>query len=703
MKRNIISAILLLATIAFSCSPKEEFVPSDKALTGDGSIVYNPTATIESFILDEPATKTVLAIDDVTGATFTFAEGDALGVFPTHLEIGNQMSFTVKSSSASSCTFNGGGFGLKEGQYYAAYYPYDSNNSPADPTEFELEQIISAIPVDYTNQRQTAVDGTFNISKTDYLVANNITPYEGACNFSMNHIGALVVMDVTLQGEGSATYTELTLSNDKYNFVKTGFVNLFASPSSIDADAQGQTVSLALGKDVNGLRLAAGRTYRFCMMVAPIDLKTDPATVTISLVDKANSQSHSAVVPAKNFRAGYAYKYACTVTAAAAEPDPVPTNLSANGTANCYIVDVDKINPEGYYFDCTVAGNGQTVDFASYGYTSHANVWPQINGTYTSALPAAHPTDIRVVLNQNNCISNVTVADGKISFKASGAKGNAQILMMDATNDDPAWVWHIWCTDQPGAVRFTGHTNDGGASNWGYGYDIMDRNLGALTNGVDETNIENMCGLYYQFGNPTGFTYAEFSSASTGSKGWRMVDGIAGAAKNRKPYLDVAGDWRWFNCYGSSDAQNIFGVLWGGGSASEGTSDPNYLKRGPAAIKTMYDPCPAGYKVMPIDFQFTGSDSGNVWGWYKNGTNGTIFIPYNGAAWEGTFWMQRAPVPDADSARYSTLWTSANLGNSMAYSFQIYSKDVNRAGGGEVNGGQPIARGMGVRCVADVQ
>lgn len=377
----------------------------------------------------------------------------------------------------------------------------------------------------------------------------------------------------------------------------------------------------------------------------------------------------------------------------------VPTNLSYVETANTYIVDVNNINDLGYCFDCTVAGNGVTVDMAAFGFATHDNCWPKVNGTYSSSLPAAHPTDIRVVLNQNSCISDVRYENGKIYFKASASrsKGNAQILMMDAADDNPAWVWHIWCTDQPGVVRFTN------VSSWGYTYDIMDRNLGALTNGVDETNIDNMCGLYYQFGNPTGFTYSEFSSASVNSKGWRMVDGIAGAAKTRKPYLDIAGDWRWFNCYGSNDAQNIFGILWGGGSASVSQSSPHYLKRGPSAKKTMYDPCPAGYKVMPIDFIISDSDSGNQWGWYKNGTNGSIFFPYNGAAWEGDFWMHRGYVPNGDTANYTTLWTSANQGNSMAYSFHIYSKDINRAGGGTIGNDQPIARGMGVRCVADVQ
>lgn len=696
MKRNIILAILFLATIAFSCTPKEEFVPSDKALTGDGSIVYNPTATIESFILDEPATKTVLAIDDNTGATFTFAEGDKLGVFPYSPEVGNQVSFEVKNVSETSCTFNGGGFGLKEDQLYAAYYPYDKNNSPDNPSEEELRNAIQSIPVDYTKQRQETA-GAFNISATDYLVANGISPSNGACNFNMSHVGALVVIDVTLQGQGYAKYTELSLNIPVASFVKTGTIDLTASNTVISEPDKGKSITLALGEGTKGLALTAGQTHRFCMMVAPVDLKTGSVPVTLSLKDKEGN-SHTATLAGKNFRAGYAYKYACTITAAAAEPDPVPTNLSANGTANCYIVDVDNVNEAGYYFDCTVAGNGQTVDMAGKSFNTHANVWPQVNGTYSANLPVLHATDIRVTLNQNSCISNVTIdpTAGIISFKASGAKGNAKILVMDAANDDPAWVWHIWCTDQPAVVSVSGW------SSWGYSYDVMDRNIGAIRATFDDpTNANNpvdeICGFYYQFGNPTGWTWAEYSNGVAGC--WRMVDGIAGAEKYHKPYLTNGGnvnggDFYWFDGSGSSAPKQLFGILWGGGSAGDGS-----LKRGPSAVKTMYDPCPPGYKVMPIDGydSVSASDSADQYGFYKS----NVYIPYSGAAWNGgNFWMHRGYVPNGDTGNYACLWTSGHNNTNMSYFLSIYSKDVNRAGGGTVTD-MILARGMCVRCVKE--
>jgi len=331
------------------------------------------------------------------------------------------------------------------------------------------------------------------------------------------------------------------------------------------------------------------------------------------------------------------------------------------------------------------------VNFAAKNFVN-SNCWPYVNGAYTSALPAGG--NVRVVLNQNNCISEAYFLDGYIHFTATGAKGNAQIQLRDAANDDPAWVWHIWCTDAPSIITLTD------ASSWGFTYQIMDRNLGAIrATFEDPTNenndLEEVCGLYYEFGNPSGFTWAEYSAANSNSKGWRMVDGIAAAPGYGKPYLDISGDWYWFNPY-SGSANQLYGILWGGGSAGDGS-----LNRGPAAAKTMYDPCPVGYKVVPLDFSISASDSADQFGWYKNGTDGAVYFPYNGAAWEGgNFWMTRGFVPDGDTARYTTLWTSGHNNRNMAYFFNIYSKDVNRAGGGTVSDGI-VSRGMGVRCVAE--
>ena len=658
MKRTLLVAILAVAAIASSCVKETEKKTS--------SAVMSPVATIDNFVFDGASTKTTYSLNGNV-ASFAFTASDVLRAYPVSPEVGDGLRFTVSQVNGTSCVFTGAGFGLLEGQAYAAYYPGGSDDVP-DVTE---------VPVDFAGQSQPAAN-EWNLSEADFLYATGIEPVNGACSFSMHHLGALLIMDVTFTEAGN--YSELALSTTG-SFITDGIVDLTADEPVLEPEGTSDTITLALGGD-NGMAVTAGQTVRFFMMVAPVDLSNEAITLTLTDV-----QGNTIVKEGTgaNFQAGHAVKIAGTPEAPVAEE----INLSADGTANSYIVS----EAGDYYFDATVAGNGQTVNMAAKGFSTAANVWPQVNGAYTSALPTGGNT--RIVLNQNSCIKDVYYADGYIHFTATGAKGNAQIQLRDAAGDDPAWVWHIWCTDAPSVITLTD------ASSWGFTYQVMDRNLGAIkATFADPTNANNdpdeVCGLYYQFGNPSGFTWAEYSAASSSNKGWRMVDGIAGAPQYGKPYLDISSDWYWFNPYASSAPRQLFGILWGGGSAGDGS-----LNRGPAATKTMYDPCPVGYKVTPIDFSISASDSADQFGWYKNGEDGAVYFPYNGAAWEGgDFWMGRGYVPDGDTAHYTALWTSGHNNTNMAYFFNIYSKDVNRAGGGTVSD-HILSRGMGIRCVAE--
>ena len=664
MKRNIIAAILLMAAVAYSCTTKEE---SSKSLINDGSVVYNPTATIADFIL-AGTTKTVLAINEETGATFTFVDGDELGVFPYNPEQGDQVRFTVSAQDASSCTFNGHGYGLKASQYYAAYYPADLANADAAS--------VTQIPVDYTGQKQTSIDGvTFDISAADYLVANGITPANNTCAFQMNHVGALLVMDVTFP-DAAGTYTALNLSANAGVFVQTGTLDLTQESITVTPEQTGSTVSLQLGETA-ALAVDAAQTVRFCMMIAPADMSN--ATLTVDVPDVAG-ESHTATIPGKNFQAGYAYKLACTLGAATPDEPAEPTNLSEKETANTYIVDVDNINEAGYYFDATVAGNGQEVSLG----LNAAMVWPE-NGS-KDLVGGCHAL---IKMNQNNCISDVEydATNNTIKFKATGAKGNARITLLNNTEDDNdyyLWNWTIWCTDMPGTVTFTTPTT-------GLSCTIMDRNLGAITNGKDLTNPENMYGLYFMQGDPLGYTVSQWESASR--DGYRMQDEIVRSPI--KPYCDraSAGDYYWFNPYSSSSSNGLFGILWGGGSNNTGD-----LKAGNTSIKTMYDPCPVGYKVMAYDTfyninttsWFASADSDGV---YLEGTDGQVFIPFNGNVWQGGYtWM--AP------GTFVYLWTSGHNGRNMGW---CHILDVKNGDSGVATGLQAhiLTRGMGVRCVAE--
>ena len=254
MKRTLLAAILAIAAIASSCVKENE--------KKSGSVVMNPTATIENFVFDGASTKTTFSLNNNV-ASFAFAASDVLRAYPVAPEQGDGLRFTVKQSKGTACEFTGAGFGLLEGQEYTAYYPGGDDNVP-DVTE---------IPVDFTGQSQPAAN-EWNLSEADFLYATGIAPVNGACSFSMKHLGALLIMDVTFTEAG--VYKELALSSDM-PFITEGVVDLTQDVVALEPEGTSDTITLALGGQ-NGMEVTAGQTVRFFMMVAPVDMSNAAIT-----------------------------------------------------------------------------------------------------------------------------------------------------------------------------------------------------------------------------------------------------------------------------------------------------------------------------------------------------------------------------------------------------------------------------------------
>ena len=316
MKRYLFVTILLVAALACSCTVEEEPINDDSTITivgdenpgEDDSIVDDTRMSVADFAIenDAPDTKTILTFLE-KGVRFTFVDGERLGIFPYTVENAPQMPFFLNSIDATTFSLKCPGFALKDGVDYGAYYPYYPS----------YDITATSVPVNYTGQTQSSVDGsTFNISSADYLIAN-ATPSGGGCFFKMSHIGSLVVIDAT--APESNTYTELSLNSSSASFVTSGTINVGQSitlPSDgtpaqgieIANTATSDKISLTLGSD-SGLDLTANQTYRFCIMVAPVDLSS--STVTLKLKTSSGAE-YSTILTSKNFRQGYAYRYNCT-------------------------------------------------------------------------------------------------------------------------------------------------------------------------------------------------------------------------------------------------------------------------------------------------------------------------------------------------------------------------------------------------------
>jgi len=243
--------------------------------------------------------------------------------------------------------------------------------------------------------------------------------------------------------------------------------------------------------------------------------------------------------------------------------------------------------------------------------------------------------------NSSLTISATDIGNGVMEVTASSttATGNALVYITDGTNI--LWSWQIWVTSY-----------DPDSENETYnGYTFMDRNLGAAS---DVAGTANALGLLYQWGRKDPLarssattadntTLQTFYSGGSGSTAYTKGNTTAPTTsannlKNsvRNPgvfYYNASTPNDWY-C-GSSTTQN--GVLWG-------------------TTKTVYDPCPSGWKVAPLAAFSTWSTSTSTW----NSTNlGRTFTAASGSWYPATGFRVQSSGALSGVGATGYYWSSA--------------------------------------------
>ncbi len=223
------------------------------------------------------------------------------------------------------------------------------------------------------------------------------------------------------------------------------------------------------------------------------------------------------------------------------------TDLSVEGTANCYLV-----KAAGTYKFKAVKGNSAQ----SVGTASSADVLWESFGTSTTP-------------NVGDLIASATYKDGYVYFATPNTfkNGNASIAVRD-TSSTILWSWHIWCSTE-------GWTDDIYPNNAGT---MMDRNLGATSATPGDVGA---FGLLYQWGRKDPFLgscYVLSNTLAVSTGAWSSVttqQTVDYATANPMTFVRQNSEW----CTG------------------DGAENSNYTKRWTESEKTMYDPCPVGYRV----------------------------------------------------------------------------------------------------------
>jgi hypothetical protein len=162
-------------------------------------------------------------------------------------------------------------------------------------------------------------------------------------------------------------------------------------------------------------------------------------------------------------------------------------------------------------------------------------------------------------------IEEMAVQGDRVYVKPGTATGNAVILLK--VGRQVKWSWHIWATFPVGEKTDTGT-----------GLVWMDRNLGAASTAYSASGRN---GLYYQWGRKDAFpATGEVDTADTFTTTADLVNNPTVFATNSTTYTGSAGAVSWNDNRGN---------------------------------KTIYDPCPAGWKVPPATVIRDGVEK-NSWG-----------------------------------------------------------------------------------------
>ena len=305
-------------------------------------------------------------------------------------------------------------------------------------------------------------------------------------------------------------------------------------------------------------------------------------------------------------------------------------SLQSRETANCYV-----IKSTGYYEFPLVYGNaiknGET----------NSSSYTQVEGDYTQPFynylnrQITSPfieTDTNVDADSADIIySDVSTS----SFNISGVKlvqrnlckylrfqvnnfpsngGNAVLGVKDGSGQI-MWSWHIWAYGD--TLTTVAHTN-----NTGYTYNLLNVNLGWVKEGEKYGTSP-----HYQWGRkdpmlrPSGS--ASNTNATVGYGSWTytsVASSVAATIQNPNVFnIQEGTNYNWWVKEGN--AVNFYNY-WDASQTSTGNADKT-------VVKTVYDPCPAGFSI-PCGNTFTGFSTSNGGTWDRGWTWDGRYFPASG-------------------------------------------------------------------------
>lgn len=636
MKKSLIYILALSTIVGCQKSEVPEQIPSE----GESSavIVGSFPETKTSFVDEGNVMKTEWVKGDALGF-YWYKGGSIEGVGTEEVDKALNDKLVAESSGGSTTFKTSWYYMYQAGKDYLTYlyYPYNVN-AGKNPLSVPF-----TVP---SSQNQAGSDDIAHLAATDFLYATTMAnrpngEAEQAVMVTFSH--ALSVLNIAL----TSAQSNYSVSDIRVRFedeseivsVTEGSVNL--SDGSLTLTSGTPEISLHFNE---AAKLSATPVNAYLTITPGHAGKTFSVYATVNGIE---TKLGSKRVPASGLPAGV--KAALSFEVGDNTTGHEYTDLSANGTANCYLV----TSPGFYKFKADVKGNGvvpsQLESVAGetaiapksalvlwYNTLQKSNNWVDESPVYLSSVSLDSDGYIRFYTPDVFVPGNVVIAafaEEGVTYDNITADENKCI-----NNATLLWSWTIWAADgyDPAATAVNAD-----------GKLFMDRNLGAPISGIGTTGSYEPAGAvgnYYQWGRKDPFpsisdyahglpcqysntlfcapTYTPVKALQiNGQSSKKNLDGqMFGYRTKSDGGFDINNAWNLIarddissdkttknGVYVSYATEHPYKYIKGGSFGGFDTwingDDASYksLWGDAERQKTLYDPCPAGWRVSSKD------------------------------------------------------------------------------------------------------
>ena len=701
MKKSLIYILALSAIIGCQKSEVSEPIPAE----GESSavIVGSLPETKTSLIDEGNVMKTEWVKDDALGF-YWYKGGSIEGVGSSEVDKALNDKLVAESSGGSTTFKTSWYYMYQAGKDYLTYlyYPYNVN-AGKNPLSVPF-----TVP---SSQNQAGSDDIAHLAATDFLYATTMAnrpngKAEQAVMVTFNH--ALSVLNIALtsaQSNYSVSDIRVRFEDESEIFsVTEGSVNL--SDGSLTLTSGTPEISLHFNE---AAKLSSTPVNAYMTITPGHAGKTFSVYATVNGIE---TKLGSKKVPASGLPVGV--KAALSFEVGEISTGHEYTDLSASGTANCYLV----TSPGFYKFKADVKGNGvvpsQLESVAGetaiapksalvlwYNTLQTSNNWVDESPVYLSSVSIDSDGYIRFYTPSVFVPGNVVIA----AFAEEGV--TYENITVDENkcinNATLLWSWNIWAADgyDPEVATITAG-----------GKQFMNRLLGATISGMGTTGDYipiGAVGNYYQWGRkdpfpafsdytvtiPTQYTNILFGTPTytpikalkiDGQSSKMNLDGqMFGYRTKESGSLDSDNAWNLMKrddiSSDKSTKNKVYveyatvhpykcitnnGNTFGGWRTWLNGDDQSYKSLwGESDLKkTLFDPCPAGWRVPSkdeatefVNLAKAGNLASNLHGMEYQGNYFPITSSRNSAHF-GTSYVLSVGVPVG-----SVFWTSDITGS----------------------------------------